>query len=154
METYEAAIKHLVPDASNWIEEWSDSSILVAHIKNLYGVDFSGDSKSLDALINATRYKDDIENCAWFLYKTKKCSLALLRCLWGDDYVEKLQCAFLSLYKRYKAAKRNKTTRGRYSQTAFMNHWIYKQIDAWRHSEAIELSDKVGKNFFNIALGI
>ena len=113
VETYEAAIKHLIPDASNWTEEWSDSSIVIAQIKNLYGVDFSGDAKSLDALINATRYRDDVENCAWFLYKTKKCSQALLRCLWGDNYVEKLQCAFLSLYKRYKAAKRNKTARGR-----------------------------------------
>ena len=154
VETYEAAIKHLIPDASSWNEEWSDRSILTSRIKNLYGVDFSGDTKSLDALINAVRYKDDIESCAWFLYKTKMCSLALLHCLWGDNYVEKLQCAFLSLYKRYKAAKRNKTARGRYSQTVFMNHWIYKQIDAWRHSEVIELNDKVRSKFFNISLGI
>lgn len=154
VETYEAAIKQLIPEAINWTEEWSDRSILVAHIKNLYGVDFSGDTKSLDALINAVRYKDDIERCAWFLYKTKMCSLALLHCLWGDNYVEKLQCAFLSLYKRYRAAKRNKTARGRYSQTVFMNHWIYKQIDAWRHSEVIELNDKVRSKFFNISLGI
>lgn len=154
VESYEEAVTYLIPDASNWTEEWADRAMMVRHIKDLYGVDFSGDPKSLDALINATRHRNDISTCAWYLYKSKACSQELLHRLWGDNYVEKLQYGFLDLHKRYKAAKRNKTTRGRYSQTAFMNHWIYKQIDEWRHSGVIELSDKVGKNFFNIALGI
>lgn len=154
VETYETAVEYLVPDASNWTEEWSDRAVMVTCIKNLYGVDFSDDTKSLDALINATRCRDNIEVCAYFLFRTKACSLELLHRLWGDNYVEKLQRAFLSLYKRYKAAKRNRTACSCYGQVAFKNHWIYKQIDMWRRNDAIDLSDKVRRNFFNISLGI
>lgn len=154
VESYEETVKYLIPNASSWSEEWADSTVMVSSIKDLYDVDFSGDPKSLDALINATRHRNDISTCAWYLYKTKACSLKLLHRLWGDNYVEKLQYGFLDLHKRYKAAKRNKTARSRYGQSAFMNHWIYKQIDAWRHSKVIELSDKVRTNFFNISLGV
>ena len=154
VDTFEEAVEYLIPDASSWTEEWSDRAVMITSIKDLYGVDFTGDTKSLDALITASHFRNNIDTCAWYLYRTKACSTKLLHRLWGDSYAEKLQSCFLSLHKRYKAAKRNKTTRGRYGQTAFMNHWIYKQIDAWRRNGGVELSNKVRTNFFNISLGI
>ena len=154
VDTFEEAVEYLIPDASSWTEEWSDRAVMITSIKDLYGVDFTGDTKSLDALINASRFRNNIDTCAWYLYQTKACSTKLLHRLWGDSYAETLQLVFLNLCKRYKAAKRNKSARGRYGQSTFVNHWIYKQIDAWRRSEVVELSDKVRKNFFNIGLGI
>lgn len=154
VDEYENAVQFLIPNACLWNEEWADRSTMVACIRDLYDVDFSNDIQGLDSLINATKHRKDIETCTRYLYKTKACSPQLLHHLWGADFAKKLQCGFLSLCKRYKTAKKNVTTRGRYEHTKFVNHWIFKQIDDWRRDKSVVLSDKVRAKLFNVGLGI
>jgi len=153
VDDYEAAVEFLIPDAYSWYEEWSDISVMVACIKVLYGVDFSGDIRGLEALIKATKHRQDIVTCARYLYRLKTCPITLLQHLWGDEYAQKLQVGFLSLCKRHKAAK-FRGNRSRYAYAKFLNHWIYKQIGTWRRDKTVELSDKLVETWFNIALGI
>ena len=41
----------------------------------------------------------------------------------------------------------------RYRRDRVMNGWIYKQIEAWYNSEAVVLSPKVKKAYFNVTIG-
>ena len=154
VDAYEEAVKFLIPAADSWYEEWSDSAIMVEAIDQLYGVDFSGDIKGLYSLIYAVERRKNIDKCALHLYKTKACSIRLLQQLWGADYQEKLQLAFLSLCKRYKSAKRRKPVRGRYGHNDFMSHWIYQQINTWCSDNSVILSKRARNKLFEVGLGL
>jgi hypothetical protein len=154
VDEYEEAVKFLIPAAHVWYEEWSDRSVIIEQLQQLYGLDFSNDIKGLYSLINATKHRQDIDTCSWYLYRTKECSMVLLQHLWGSNYPEKLQRGFLSLCKRYKSAKRRNPARGRYGHSDFMRHWIYQQINAWRCDKTVDISKKVRDKLFEVGIGI
>lgn len=154
VDMYEEAVTFLIPAATSWYEEWSDSACMISNINQLYGVDFSNDTKGLYSLINAAMHREDIAKCSLYLYGLHECPTVLLQHLWGPNYAEALQLGFLSLCKRYKNAKRRQVVRGRYGHSDFMNNWIYKQINSWRCDHTIVLSKKVKDKLFEVGLDI
>ena len=83
VDVYEEGVRFLIPAADSWYEEWSDQSVMIDQINELYGVDYSNDIKGLYSLIFAASHRQDIVTCSWYLYKTKEYSSTLLQQLWG-----------------------------------------------------------------------
>lgn len=153
IECFETVIKFLLPDACDWYEQWRDEFYILEQLNHKFGVDFKYDYKGFDALIQLVLDRNNVNNCASCMYRMKMMTPALAQHIWGSDADGMIGRCFIDIYKRYRKSKKNRV-RSRYSQTAVVNGWMYKQIQDWYENQPEKLTDKVRKVFFNISIGI
>lgn len=149
---YEETIRFLIPNANYWQEEWCDPDIIVQHLSELYEIDFSKSFYSLNSLVEAVMYRDNIDACAFRLFRMKVSPVKLLQNIWGDKFIEKLQQCFVNIYRKYK--KSNKNPRGLYRRDRVVQNWMFKQINDWHLNGSIELQRPVMKALLEISMGI
>lgn len=152
VEDYEKTIRFVIPDADYWQEEWCDPDIIVKHLSELYEVDFAKNCYSLNCLIEALMHRDNIDACAFRLFRMKVPPVKVLQKIYGDQFAVKLQRWFLNIYGKYK--KSNENPRGLYRSERVVQNWMFKQINDWHLSGSVELEHKVKKALMEISIGI
>jgi hypothetical protein len=152
VEDYEETIRFLIPDADFWQEEWCDPDIIVKRLSELYEVDFTKNLYSLNCLVEAIMHRDNIDACAFRLFRMKISPVQILQNIWDDKFVEKLQQCFVSIFRKYK--KSNQNPRGLYRRDRVVQNWMFKQINDWHLSGSIELQHQVKRALLEISIGI
>ena len=153
MIAYELAMSFLIPESSEWHEEWADGQYVAEYIRKQYKLDVSKDPSAYDAIFRLVELRKYVTYSAYYLYELKNVTPELLNKLWGENAHEMLQLCFLDIYKRYKVAKK-KSKRSRYSQQAVMQSWLYQWAEQNRSRLETNLDCKVRDAHFRIALGI
>ena len=151
---FEQAIEILLPESSEWYEEWMDGKYIAERIKARYNMDFTNDSEGFDNLIRLITERKFPKVCAYYLYRLNNITPELLDVLWGDNIQHMMQKCFLNIFQRYKAAKKAGTKRSCYSQQAVQKSWLYCWNAQRRNIEETELSQTVKKAMFRIELNI
>lgn len=153
IERYEDTVKFLLPEAEYWDDkQWADEVLILQEIKEHYGVDYTDDLESLNNVLAAIPDRYEPRTYFYHLYCIKDFPEAIAKRFWEERYDQVVQECFLDIYKRYRRAK-DTTKNSRYRRDRVMNGWIYKQIEAWYNSEAVVLSPKVKKAYFNVTIG-
>ena len=152
VEGYETVICFLVPEAVSWQEEWADLDYLLTRMDEIYGINFMIDTSGLDALIDAVKHRKQIDSCACRLFNMQDATAALLKRLWGDQYMERFQDCFMCIYRRYR--KSSMSARGRYTYDVVTQNWIYTMMLKWNMNKSINLRKDVRRALFDMSLQV
>ena len=151
---FEQAMEILLPESSEWYEEWMDIEYITECIKARYKMDFTNDSDGFDNLIGLTVERKYPKVCASYLYRLNNITPELLDVLWGENTQDMMQKCFMDVFRRYRAAKRAGSKRSNYSHRAVQQSWLYHWVAQMSNIEETKPSSAIKKAMFKIELNI